>query len=327
MSLKRGVLVESRGKHGVVLTPEGEFLRVRLANPSAQVGQEVDCWEVVDLRVPRLLAAVAAACLILGFGAWAFVRSFAARPGPVLAYVSLDINPSVQLGVDRRLTVREAEGLNQEGESLLLKAQVHGRNLRDALLTLVDAAVQDGYLRESGENAVLITTVPGEQDGVPVQILKDVRSIGDDIKRNLAAKHVDAVVESISGGQELKQKAKEMKVSPGRMAVALKALAEGIQVSEKQLREAPVTAMAGNAQRLQGLGLGNIQPLQLEELVKQFKANKLKLFKGPSQQESAPEKPDTSLNDAQQSKEQEKEKGQGHQGQTEGREKNQGRRK
>lgn len=324
MGLKKGVLMEVDGNLGIVLTREGEFLHVRLADPGARIGEEVEYWEHGNLRVPRFLAVAAAACLVLAIGVWAFLQSFAARPGPVLAYVWLDINPSVQLGVDRRLTVRVAEGLNREGENLLLKAPVQGRRLREALLDLVDAAVAGGYLGSGSENAVLITTVPGEQDGVPSEIVRNVRSIGDDIRRELAARHVEAVVESISGGRELKQKAQEMKVSPGRIAVALKALAEGIQVSEEQLREAPVTAMAGNAQRLRGLGLGNIQPLQLDELVKQLKANKLRFFQAPAS-EQLPEKVEEPALSPEQPRAQDKGQDKGQEkGQEKGQQKKQG---
>ena len=277
MVSKKGVLMQVSGNTGVVLTRNGQFRKVRLIGEGPyEVGYEVEYQE--SLVTLSTVALVAAACLAVVVLRWSVLTSF--RPGllqgRVLAYVSVDINPSVQLGVDERHIVCSAEGLNEDGRALLAQVPTSGRKLHDAVLDLVSAAVKAGYMSHGQENAILIASVPGEGDSVPEPLLANISSIKRDVERELNSRSISAVVESVSGGSELRTKARELNISPGRMALALKALSEGAELSEDQVRRGLLGQIAGGIERLKGFKLGDSKPKQIDELLKQFEGKKLK---------------------------------------------------
>lgn len=93
----------------------------------------------------RLLGAkiAVAACLVLvafGVGGYAI-----ATP---TAYVGIDVNPSIELGINRFDHVVEAKAYNDDGQAVLDQAQVRGMAYADALAAIESAMADQGYLAQ-----------------------------------------------------------------------------------------------------------------------------------------------------------------------------------
>ena len=91
----------------------------------------------------RRAAAALAACLALafaGFGGFAY-----AQP---TTYVGIDVNPSIELGVNRFGIVVRVEALNGDGESLLDAVSLTGRGYADALSLLTQSDAFSPYAQE-----------------------------------------------------------------------------------------------------------------------------------------------------------------------------------
>lgn len=83
--------------------------------------------------LPKALAAIAA-CLLagaLGFGVFRVYNE-------AVAIVSLDINPSIELSVNRGGKVLDARGVNPDGEQMLSTVSVVGMDFPDAISLLLD---------------------------------------------------------------------------------------------------------------------------------------------------------------------------------------------
>lgn len=97
---------------------------------------------------PRL---VAAACLVLALlcagGAYVAVTP--------TAYVDIDVNPSIELGVNRLDGVVSARALNEDGERVLSGVDVLWRSYDDAIDAIGDELEAEGYL--TGESVVSVT--------------------------------------------------------------------------------------------------------------------------------------------------------------------------
>ncbi len=143
----------------IVLTPDGEFLRAPAGREGWWPGQEVT-WPD---REPRacLRPAVALACvLVLLLAGSGLVYRHWWGLGPAVAYVSVDINPSLELGVDARERVCSARAFNPDGERLLAGLAYRHRNLGKTLSDLTIRAVEQGYLGADRPGAVLVAVVP-----------------------------------------------------------------------------------------------------------------------------------------------------------------------
>lgn len=102
-------------------------------------------------RRRRVLRLAAAACLVLallGMGG-AYV---ALTP---TAYVDIDVNPSIELGVNRFGGVVSATALNDDGERVLSEADVLWRGYGDAVDAIGEELEEAGYL--TGDSVVSVT--------------------------------------------------------------------------------------------------------------------------------------------------------------------------
>lgn len=109
------------------------------------------------LTLRRAMTALAA-CLVLalvGVGGFAY-----AQP---TAYVGIDVNPSIELGVNRFGIVVEAEALNGDGEALLDAVSLTGRAYVDALSNLTQSEAFSPYVREDSYVEISVTSGDGRQ--------------------------------------------------------------------------------------------------------------------------------------------------------------------
>ena len=109
---------------------------------------------ITSLRAKIALAACAV-LIALGIGGGAY-----AYQTPV-AYVGIDINPSMELGVNYFDRVVSAEGDNADGQDILSEINVVGMTYEEALASLNDSLMNKGYLTA---NAAVAVTVMCDDD-------------------------------------------------------------------------------------------------------------------------------------------------------------------
>ena len=113
-------------------------------------------------------AAAAAVCLflvVLGGGAWLYLAP--------TAYISIDINPSLELGVNRFDRIVSVKGFNDDGVRLAEQLDIKYMDYDDALeQILADQSVED-YL---AGNALLSVTVVCDNEAKNSEMLEHVES-------------------------------------------------------------------------------------------------------------------------------------------------------
>ncbi len=115
--------------------------------------------------------AVAFACLalvMLSFGGWRFYMT------PVSA-VSIDVNPSIELGVNRFDRVVSAEGYNDDGIDLIKSVKFKNLNYSDAIETLLVSEAMRQYL---SDDSLVSITVIGDTEEKSEEMADRIRSCG-----------------------------------------------------------------------------------------------------------------------------------------------------
>ncbi len=156
----KGILLQLKGPFGVVMTADGRFVRVFVTTKDCIPGQEVEGRELTLPSLKQGLA-VASILLILLTGLWANFRI-----NPAVAYVALDINPSLELAVNDTGVVIGAKGLDQDGRDLLAKVHPKKLEIYRAVELLVEGAAQSHYLND--RNNVVLTTVTSIKENAVV---------------------------------------------------------------------------------------------------------------------------------------------------------------
>ncbi len=112
----------------------------------------------------RLATVCAALAVFLGTGGFAFL-------GTPVAYVSIDVNPSLELELNRLDRVIAVRAFNEDGERIAAGISVKGMRCEDALEKILDSREMQPYLTQ---DAALTFTVATESEPKEAQLLSDI---------------------------------------------------------------------------------------------------------------------------------------------------------
>lgn len=251
----KAVLLEVDRDFGFALTPDGRFVRVRCRSQDEE-GQEIDRDRAVGsgraahrvfgrgrrkgwaLR-PGLAAGLAAVLCLIVLSPFAVGRVLAS--GNPVVYVSVDINPSLEFGVNRWDRAVSALGLNPDGEALLGKLRWRGRPVADVVAEVGSAAASQGFLGgHPGELLVAaVPAVPGRT--VPPGLEKQLAKVCAALEATLAAggaggQAPEVTVETVvADASNLRDQAVKLGLSVGEYAVLLAAQEAGLDVDRDDL--------------------------------------------------------------------------------------------
>lgn len=207
------------------LTPD-VFDKIDLTTP-----QEIYVGASKTIRMYRRMRTAAvglAACLcmaVLGGGISAYQNR------RVDSVIGIDVNPSIELSVNRRDKVLKAEPLNGDAEVILDDMNLEQVDLDIAVNALVGSMVRHGYLNEM-DNAILVTV--SNEDREKASVLR--QDVVVDIEESLEEHKVQAVVydQEVTSRDEVRELADEYGISYGK-AYFLQELAEENDLSEEEL--------------------------------------------------------------------------------------------
>ena len=154
------LVMECALSYAVVMDQDGRILKV--PNLGYTVGQslknvvllpERPAKAVLHKRLARWGAMAACLCLLL-LGSWVWQSP--------IGTVRMQINPDVQLSVNRFDRVVALEGLNADGAALIDGYHAYGKGMKAVSDELADRAMEQGYLADGGK---ITLTVSSEKDG------------------------------------------------------------------------------------------------------------------------------------------------------------------
>ena len=151
--------------------------------------------------------AAAACALLLILGGWRLYEA------PTVA-ISVDINPSIELEVNRFGRVVSVSGYNEAGEALLERLPLRNKPYAEA----IEAIASDSQIRSLLENdEMLVFFVSGAENAQTSQILSDIESFAAG-RQNMVCR---------CGDEEIAREARAQGLSCGRYAAYLEWKAAG----------------------------------------------------------------------------------------------------
>lgn len=155
--MNTGVVMQIENGRAVVLGAGGQFLRLK-AQTGWQVGDTVAFKKPVEKKKIWYGITAVAACfvLVLGLvygGAPAFFQ-----PSSV---IGIDINPSIELRLDKEGAVAEAVGYNPEGEAIVQQVELEGLPYQRAVVELLSSPEMQPYLEQ--KEYINFSVYSGEQ--------------------------------------------------------------------------------------------------------------------------------------------------------------------
>lgn len=171
-----------------------------------------------QMRGAALGAAASLCLLITGGGVWYYQY----ENRQIDSVIGIDVNPSVELSINRRERVLKAEALNEDGNQILSDMDLKGVDLNVAVNAVVGSMVTHGYLDDL-DNAILVTVSNDSMSRASA--LRS--SVVGNIEKTLEENQVQAVVydQQAVENDEIEELAKQYKISYGK-AYFLKELIE-----------------------------------------------------------------------------------------------------
>lgn len=149
-------------------------------------------------RRSRLVGFVAAAAaLLLVLAGTVGVLASTSRSGEVFATVSLDVNPSIEIAVNKQEKVISVKALNEDAERIVNNMELVGSSIDVAVNALIGSMLRNGYLSDIA-NSILITV-----DNADAQMAQQLqRKLADEIEAALASSGGGAVISQTADTRE-----------------------------------------------------------------------------------------------------------------------------
>ncbi|MBM7654197.1 anti-sigma-I factor RsgI family protein [Neobacillus cucumis] len=213
--MKKGIIMEIGDAYLTLLTPEGEFLRSKKQNQIYNIGQEINFLPHVNVQKRKSLsllknifvarpvwAVLAALFIILG----SFIPIY--KDNKAYAYMSIDSNSSIELGVNKNMQVVELTGLNREGKATISEL---GEWKKEDVTKVTQEILAKINPTENKQPVIISTVATKEQDE---QSKKKLQMDINEIKAVASRKEIDLRV--IKATKEERKKARNLGISTGK---------------------------------------------------------------------------------------------------------------
>lgn len=237
MSLNRGLVMEVNSRSCIVLTGDGRFIEVPKPRGGVEVGREIMFNRPVIFRFKTAYLAVAS--MMICVLAWGVFNTMLPR---AVAYVALDINPSLELGIDDDSLIISARGVNEEGQKLLQRVAVLHEPLAKGVQKIITGSVEYHYLNPDQDNIVLATVTDAKRNNTGIdkeneEIKQVYNCVYNSINNTINKSGVGAELIVVDSDLDTMEKARDSGVTPGRYLLQKEAQKNGVQITNQELRE------------------------------------------------------------------------------------------
>ncbi|GAW31062.1 anti-sigma factor domain-containing protein [Carboxydocella sp. JDF658] len=252
----KGMVVKRDGKYLIVLTPDGDFHRIPAKNHQVNPGEEIIFTPASSLSWPNWALSTLAAAFALLFLLAALklmpqqnhVQETVNQPPAVklkekvqiaqaepVAFLTVDINPSIELGLTEDGRILSARGLNPDGQRLLAKAKLQGLTWEEALDQILDLAAKNNYLPRDKQNLIVTTLTVVKKNKVKPTVAKErVKLV---LAEKIKAKAIPAQAIALEAEPADKEEADKQQVSVGKYLTWKRLKARGKKLDIEDMKK------------------------------------------------------------------------------------------
>ncbi|QMV43436.1 anti-sigma factor domain-containing protein [Cohnella cholangitidis] len=244
--MNRGTVMALHKRSAVVLTPDGQFVRVKRQAQFA-VGDEISDFPM-ERAVPRIRRRLLQSGALVSMVMVVLIGFLVFRTPPVVAYVTMDINPSIELGLDAKTKVRELRAVNEDAEALIAGLKYRGRDLETVMNELAGRLIAKHVLTMD-DPEIMIASVPVkaiEKQWENNVTVKMTEILNEATKREQPEQIGELEVMTVSVPAEVREEANKNGVSSGKMAFWMESESQGHKVSLETLKTKSLKEIAAS---------------------------------------------------------------------------------
>lgn len=183
--MKQGVVVQIKDDFAVVMTKDHSYTKINKKN-NMTLHQEIFFFEE-DLyhskhkegymKKKLLVAATVAALFLIS------VIGYNLMPSSAYALISIDINPSLQIEIDKDYVVTKIITLNDDGKSVINDDMV-GKDVHDVIKEIVQNAEIEKFLNDTNNNILISSAILDEKAALDAVTLA---AFGEELEQFLSS--------------------------------------------------------------------------------------------------------------------------------------------
>ncbi|MDD2482259.1 MAG: anti-sigma factor domain-containing protein, partial [Lutispora sp.] len=211
--MKKGVVIKINKNRATLMAEDCTFCEIKAFNGMYN-GMEV-CFSDVDILrrkvIYRTNKYVNAACfMLLVFCSYLFL-SFYQENIAAYAYVGIDINPSIEMALNKKGKIINIRGLDEEGKELLEEIDLKKMDSVDGIKQIIAKTIDMDYLESGDSNKITVYAVMEKENSKGGSEL--IQKMGKAIKEEVEAHSIKGEIKTIVYDKEIKNKADKMGIS------------------------------------------------------------------------------------------------------------------
>jgi hypothetical protein len=187
---------------------------------------------------------------VVAFGIYYYLGQQAVK------FVTIDINPSVELAVDNNDEVVEVIPLNEDADIMLVNLELEGLTLDEATTEIIDEATEIGYIDEYSEDNTVLVSVVAEEDDERIELEEKVLNV---VNSHIEKRGIGMLVFTQEVTDEMKEEAESYGITNGKMLMIDRAVLLNEELDKEELVEMSIKDIQGEIKEV------------MEERVKQIK--------------------------------------------------------
>ncbi|MEK5110191.1 anti-sigma factor domain-containing protein [Bacillus sp. FSL R5-0677] len=206
--MNKGIVMDIKKHSVVVLTPNGEFITCKRKGNSCVIGEEIS-FEEQEQRASRFSIPyfLKPASLLIACFLCALLFFYNQPEEKVFAYVSVDINPSLEVSVTKDLRVIDLQACNDDGRRILKELkQWENKQLQEVIRTIIKQSQEDKYL--TNDKQVMLTAVAKDKS-LELKLEKAMK----ELKKEYELKHI--TVEYQNSTMQVRENARKAGIGTG----------------------------------------------------------------------------------------------------------------
>lgn len=210
--MRKGIVMEVNDPYLTLLTSDGEFLHARKMDRFYSIGEEIDFFPVADYVKSKKTNSfknflslktfwMSMAVLLISLGSIIPVY----QNNKAYAYMSIDADSSIEMGLNKNMQVVELKGFNKEAEQII--AQLDDWEKKDAselAAIIISELKNEGYITKA--DPVVISSVKTNQlkDETATKLQENIKEIKQTVDKNLVEVNMYTTTEAeIEKAQDL----------------------------------------------------------------------------------------------------------------------------
>jgi hypothetical protein len=170
--MKTGTILSIDQKYAYVFTSDCHMVKLQW-QPDMAVGKEISMDTATTITKPvinsrRLKFSLAAACLVLLL-AVGLILGQGLLTSPVYATLSIDVNPSLELSLNKQLEVYSVKAMNEDAAQLLKGQNLTGLNWQEAVRRWTEILLQSSQVQV--QTMLISAVMPENAEQLRTQLL------------------------------------------------------------------------------------------------------------------------------------------------------------